>query len=83
VRRLLCFTEVFIRTLIIYVFLLFVLRWLGKRMSGQLAIMELSVMLTLGAIAAASMQLPDHGILEGFLLLLCALLSAQGHHFVR
>jgi uncharacterized membrane protein YcaP (DUF421 family) len=70
--------EVFIRTLIIYVFLLFILRWLGKRMSGQLTIMELSVMLTLGAIVSASMQLPDHGILECFLLLLCALLFQRG-----
>jgi hypothetical protein len=35
--------EVFVRTLVIYVFLLFILRWLGKRMSGQLIIMELSL----------------------------------------
>jgi uncharacterized membrane protein YcaP (DUF421 family) len=70
--------EVFIRTLIVYVFLLFILRWLGKRMSGQLTIMELSVMLTLGAIVSASMQLPDHGILEGVFLLLCALSFQRG-----
>jgi uncharacterized membrane protein YcaP (DUF421 family) len=70
--------EVFIRTLIIYVFLLYTLRWLGKRMSGQLTIMELSVMLTLGAIVSASMQIPDHGILEGVLLLLCALGFQRG-----
>jgi uncharacterized membrane protein YcaP (DUF421 family) len=70
--------EVFIRTLVIYVFLLFILRWLGKRMSGQLTIMELSVMLTLGAIVSASMQLPDHGILEGAFLLLCALSFQRG-----
>jgi uncharacterized membrane protein YcaP (DUF421 family) len=69
---------VFIRTLIVYVFLLYVLRWLGKRMSGQLTIMELSVMLTLGAIVSASMQMPDHGILEGFLLLICALFFQRG-----
>src|ERR1700712_3200819 len=70
--------EVFVRTLIVYVFLLYILRWLGKRMSGQLTIMELSVMLTLGAIVSASMQIPDHGILEGFLLLLCALSFQRG-----
>jgi len=70
--------EVFVRTLIIYIFLLYILRWLGKRMSGQLTIMELSVMLTLGAIVSASMQLPDHGILAGFLLLLCALGFQRG-----
>jgi uncharacterized membrane protein YcaP (DUF421 family) len=70
--------EVFIRTLIIYVFLLFILRWLGKRMSGQLTIMELAVMLTLGAIVSASMQMPDHGVLEGGFLLLCALGFQRG-----
>src|ERR1700712_4049652 len=70
--------EVFVRTLIVYVFLLYILRWLGKRMSGQLTIMELSVMLTLGAIVSASMQIPDHGILEGVLLLLCALGFQRG-----
>ncbi|SDE95519.1 Uncharacterized membrane protein YcaP, DUF421 family [Mucilaginibacter pineti] len=74
--------EVFIRTLIIYIFLLYTLRWLGKRMSGQLTIMELSVMLTLGAIVSASMQLPDHGILAGFLLLLCALAFQRGISYI-
>jgi uncharacterized membrane protein YcaP (DUF421 family) len=70
--------EVFVRTLIVYIFLLYILRWLGKRMSGQLTIMELSVMLTLGAIVSASMQMPDHGVLGGFLLLLCALSFQRG-----
>jgi uncharacterized membrane protein YcaP (DUF421 family) len=70
--------EVFVRTLVIYVFLLYTLRYLGKRMSGQLTIMELAVMLTLGAIVSASMQLPDHGILEGLLLLLCAFSFQRG-----
>jgi uncharacterized membrane protein YcaP (DUF421 family) len=70
--------EVFVRTLIVYIFLLYILRWLGKRMSGQLTIMELAVMLTLGAIVSASMQMPDRGILGGFLLLLCALGFQRG-----
>lgn len=70
--------EVFVRTLVVYIFLLYTLRYLGKRMSGQLTIMELAVMLTLGAIVSASMQLPDHGILEGLLLLLCAFSFQRG-----
>jgi uncharacterized membrane protein YcaP (DUF421 family) len=74
--------EVFARTLIIYIFLLYVLRWLGKRMSGQLTIMELSVMLTLGAIVSASMQLPDHGILESFVLLFCAFAFQRGVSYI-
>ncbi|MDB5122950.1 MAG: hypothetical protein JWP94_1079 [Mucilaginibacter sp.] len=66
--------EVFFRTLILYIFLLFILRWLGKRMSGGLSIMELAVMLTLGAIVCVPMQIPDRGILQGFVLLLCGLI---------
>src|ERR1700712_4165791 len=65
--------EVLIRTLIIFVFLLFVVRWLGKRMSGQLTIMEMTVMLTLGAIVSVAMQIPDRGILLSMLVLLVTL----------
>src|SRR4051812_5875234 len=66
--------EVFIRTVIIYIFLLFVLRWLGKRMSGQLTILEMSVMLTLGAIVSVAMQVPDRGITLSMVVLFCTLL---------
>jgi uncharacterized membrane protein YcaP (DUF421 family) len=63
--------EVFIRTVVIYISLLFIVRLLGKRMSGQLTIMEMAVMLTLGAIVSVPMQMPDRGLLQGALLLLC------------
>lgn len=70
--------EVFIRALLIYLFLILVMRWLGKRMSGQLTIMELAVMLTLGAIVSVPMQMPDRGIIQGVVLLLCALAFQRG-----
>jgi uncharacterized membrane protein YcaP (DUF421 family) len=70
--------EVFVRTLLIYIILLFIVRWLGKRMNGQLTIMEMTVMLTLGAIVSAPMQAPDRGILQGLLLLLCTVLFQRG-----
>jgi uncharacterized membrane protein YcaP (DUF421 family) len=70
--------EVFIRTLLIYLILILVMRWLGKRMSGQLTIMELAVMLTLGAIVSVPMQMPDRGIIQGVVLLLCALAFQRG-----
>jgi uncharacterized membrane protein YcaP (DUF421 family) len=70
--------EVFIRTLVIYIVLLFVVRWLGKRMSGQLSMMEMAVMLTLGAIVSVPMQMPDRGLLQGVLLLILALLFQRG-----
>jgi uncharacterized membrane protein YcaP (DUF421 family) len=70
--------EVLIRTLIVYALLLFIIRWLGKRMSGQLTIMELAVMLTLGAIVCVPMQIPDRGLLQGVVLLLCAVGFQRG-----
>lgn len=70
--------EVFFRTLITYVLLLLIVRWLGKRMSGQLTIMEMAVMITLGAIVSVPMQVPDRGLLQGLLLLLLAVLFQRG-----
>lgn len=65
--------EVLIRTLLIYLVLIVILRFLGKRMNGQLSNLEMAVMLTLGAIVSPAMQLPDRGILSGILALLCSL----------
>jgi uncharacterized membrane protein YcaP (DUF421 family) len=70
--------EVFVRTLIVYIFLLFVLRWLGKRMSGQLTILEMVVMLTLGAIVSVGMQVPDRGITLSMFVLFCTLAFQRG-----
>ncbi|RNI21991.1 DUF421 domain-containing protein [Rufibacter latericius] len=70
--------EVFIRTIIIYVALLIILRLMGKRMNAQLTISELAVMVTLGGIASAPMQLPDRGILLGIVIFICALFFQRG-----
>ncbi|MDB5110851.1 MAG: hypothetical protein JWR67_1965 [Mucilaginibacter sp.] len=70
--------EVFMRTVIIYIILLFVVKWMGKRMNGQLTIMELAVILTLGAIVSVPMQMPDRGILQGVILLVIAGLFQRG-----
>ena len=70
--------EVFIRTLVMYVLLLMVIRYLGKRMSGQLSVTELSVMLLLGAVVSSPMQLPDRGLLQGLWLLVIILVLQRG-----
>jgi uncharacterized membrane protein YcaP (DUF421 family) len=70
--------EVFLRTLVIFIVLLFVVRWLGKRMSGQLTIMEMTVMLTLGAIVSVAMQVPERGIGLSILILTCTLIFHRG-----
>src|SRR5215217_3848681 len=74
--------EVLIRTTIIYLVLLVILRFLGKRMGGQLTISELAVMLTLGAIISVPMQIPDRGILQGILVLICALVFQRGINYL-
>jgi hypothetical protein len=70
--------EVFIRALIIYIAAIIVMRLMGKRMNGQLTILELAVIVTMGAILAVPMQIPDRGILQGFVCLLCFLFFLRG-----
>lgn len=65
--------EVAIRSTVLYLALLLIVKWLGKRMSGQLTIMEMSIMLMLGAIVSAPMQVPEIGILQGILILVTVL----------
>jgi uncharacterized membrane protein YcaP (DUF421 family) len=50
---------------------------MGKRMSGQLTSTEMAVMLLLGAIVSAPMQMPDRGIIQGVLLLFLILFFQQ------
>jgi len=74
--------EVFVRTFIIYTVLLIIVRLLGKRMSGQLTISELSLMVTMGAIVAPAMQIPQLGVLLGMMILFCALIFQRTlYHF--
>jgi uncharacterized membrane protein YcaP (DUF421 family) len=70
--------EVFIRTVITYLILLTVTRWLGKRMTGQLSITEMAVMLTLGAIVSVAMQVPESGVLMAVIVLTCTLTFERG-----
>ncbi|MCF0063275.1 DUF421 domain-containing protein [Dyadobacter chenwenxiniae] len=70
--------EVLIRTFIIYLFLVVIVRLMGKRMGGQLTISELAVMVTLGAIVSPGMQMPQTGLLLGIMVLVCALIFQRG-----
>jgi uncharacterized membrane protein YcaP (DUF421 family) len=75
--------EVLLRTLIIYLALLIMLRLLGKRMDGQISITEMGVMLTLGAIAAVAMQLPDRGLLQSITALICIFILQRGINWLN
>lgn len=63
--------EVFVRTVIIYLFLLIAMRLLGKRMTANISIFEMGVMIALGAIVSVPMQSHDRGIIPGVIILIC------------
>jgi uncharacterized membrane protein YcaP (DUF421 family) len=70
--------EVFLRTIAMYLFLLIILRFLGKRMDAQMTITEFAVMILLGAIISVPMQMQDKGMLLGIITLLFVLLFQRG-----
>ncbi|HEX8334890.1 MAG TPA: YetF domain-containing protein [Segetibacter sp.] len=70
--------EVAIRTILVFVILLLLVRLMGKRMTGQITLVELAVMITLGAIVSPVMQLPDRGIIFGIIALTVALIFQRG-----
>jgi len=70
--------EVAIRTLLIYLVLVIIMRLLGKRMNAQLTITELAVMIMLGGIVSVPMQIPERGLVPGILVLVCVLLMHRG-----
>lgn len=65
--------EVAIRAVIIFAVMLLIVRWLGRRMKGQLSVGELAVILTLGAMIAGPLQLPTAGLLPSVVILLAVL----------
>jgi uncharacterized membrane protein YcaP (DUF421 family) len=75
--------EVLIRTLVIYVLLLLVLKLMGKRMDGQISIIEMGVMIVLGAILGVATQIPDRGILMAAAALLCVLVFQRGINWLN
>jgi len=75
--------EVVLRTLFIYLALLLTVRLMGKRMTGQLTISEMAVMLTLGAIVSPAMQTPSTGLLLGLMILVCTLSIQRGFNYLE
>ncbi len=61
--------EVLLRFLVIYLVLLIVLRLMGRRFASQLSIVELAIMVMLGAAIGPPLQTPEKGILPTVLLL--------------
>jgi uncharacterized membrane protein YcaP (DUF421 family) len=69
--------ETFFRTIVIYVFLLIIVKWLGKRMAGQVTITELGISIMLGAIVAPPMETPERGVIQGIFILVMILCYHQ------
>ncbi len=70
--------EVVLRTVGVYAVLVLVLRLLGKRMAGQLSLLEMGVMISIGAIVSVPMQFPERGVLLAIVLLLVILGLQRG-----
>jgi len=66
--------EVAVRTVVIYIFFLVIMRLLGKRIKGQVTVTELTVIIMLGAVLAPSMQLPERGVVHALFILTCILI---------
>jgi len=62
--------EVLIRTIIMYILLLIIVRLMGSRISGQFSVSDMSVIITLGAITSPGMQAPEKAILYSTVALL-------------
>lgn len=65
--------EVFGRTLVMYLALIIILNWLGKRMNGQISVTEMAIMMMIGAMVSMPMQMPTTGILQGIIVLVTIL----------
>jgi uncharacterized membrane protein YcaP (DUF421 family) len=66
--------EILLRTIIIYTILLIVVRMLGKRMSAQMTITEMAIMITIGGIVSVPMQTPERGLIQGIVILACVVI---------
>jgi uncharacterized membrane protein YcaP (DUF421 family) len=70
--------ETALRALMIYVVLLVAMRLLGRRTAAQLSLSELAVVVTLGAAVGVPLQVPERGMLPGFVVLAVAVLFQRG-----
>lgn len=73
--------EVAYRSLIVFLVLIFFLNLFGKRLTKELSLTEMAIFITLGAIISEPLQLPETGILQGIVCLICALLFIRGLNY--
>jgi uncharacterized membrane protein YcaP (DUF421 family) len=64
--------EVAVRAVFTYLVLLLATRALGKRVAGQMSVLELTVIVTLGAAIGVPLESPEHGLLAALIVLAIA-----------
>lgn len=70
--------EVAVRAVATYVLLLVATRLMGKRVAGQMSMMEMTVLITLGAATGVPLQAPDRGLLAAVVILTIAIVYQRG-----
>jgi uncharacterized membrane protein YcaP (DUF421 family) len=62
------------RALVIYLVLLLAARLLGKRVAGQMSVLELTIVVTLGAAIGVPLETPERGLLPALIVLAIAVI---------
>jgi len=71
------YVELVIRSAVIFLVLMFSMRFMGKRMSGLLSRNELVAMISLAAAVGIPLTSPDNGILPAFIIALIVIFVAR------
>jgi uncharacterized membrane protein YcaP (DUF421 family) len=70
--------EIVVRTVIIYIYSLLLLRWLGSRTIGQLSTVEFLLVIALGSAVGDAMFYPDVPLLHALLVVTVVVLANKG-----
>ncbi|MGI4728120.1 MAG: DUF421 domain-containing protein [Janthinobacterium lividum] len=71
------YIELFIRASLIYLLLLIAIRFMGKRMSGQVSRNDLAAMVTLAGAIGVPLQSPDRGLLPALIIAIIVVFIAR------
>jgi uncharacterized membrane protein YcaP (DUF421 family) len=70
--------EIVLRTLIVYIYALLLLRWLGSRTVGQLSTIEFLLVIALGSAVGDAMFYPDVPLLHALLVITLVICANKG-----
>ena len=70
--------EIVVRTVIVYVYALLLLRWLGSRTVGQLSTVEFLLVIALGSAVGDAMFYPDVPLVHALLVVTVVVLANKG-----